>query len=329
MKKLQVGILSTAKINRSVIPGIRASRRCELAAIASRGDDKAAAYAAEWKIPRSFGSYEAMLKDPGIDIIYNPLPNTLHAEWTIKAAQAGKHVLCEKPIALTVAEVDAIAAAAARAGVSVAEAFMYRHHPLTLKVRELVESGRLGEVKYVRGTFTFFLNRPGDIRTKPEMGGGSIWDIGCYPVSYSLMVMGEAPQEVFGTQITGADGVDVHFNGQMRFSHERIAQVQSSFLLPFHTGMEIRGTRGTIQVPTPFNPKQEQISFTLSLDGEQPQELSFRYPYLYQGEFDNLAEVILDGAQPRLPLSDSRQIIATLVALIESARTNQPVRLDG
>ena len=327
MKKLQVGILSTARINRSVIPGIRASQRCELSAIASRDQARSLAFAAEWNIPRSYDSYEDLLGDPTIDVIYNPLPNHLHAEWTIKAAQAGKHVLCEKPIALTVSDVDSIAAAAAQANVTVVEAFMYRHHPMTLKVRELVETGSLGEVLYVRGTFSFLLNRPHDIRWQPESGGGSIWDIGCYPVSYALMVMGDAPTEVYGTQVIGESGVDVHFSGQLRFRNDRLAQVQSSFLLPFHTGIEIRGTRGTIQIPTPFNPKEEQISFTL-ITGDVSQEFSFQYPYLYQGEFDNLADVILDHAQARLPLSESRKIIATLVALATSARQNRPITLE-
>lgn len=326
MTKLQVGILSTARINRLVIPGIRASQRCELAAVASRDLARSQAFAAEWQIPRSYGSYQELLKDPAIDVIYNPLPNHLHAEWTIKAAQAGKHVICEKPIALTVADVDAIIATAAQSNVNVVEAFMYRHHPMTLKVRELVENGSLGDVLYVRGAFTFVLNRPNDIRWQPETGGGSIWDIGCYPVSYAIMVMGDAPTEVYSTQITGQSGVDVHFSGQLRFSKNRLAQVQSSFILPSHTDIEIRGTRGTIHVPTPFNPRQARNSFTLVTDDNR-EDFSFQYPYLCQGEFDNLADVILDHARPRLPLSESRKIISTLTCLIKSARENQPVIL--
>jgi xylose dehydrogenase (NAD/NADP) len=204
---------------------------------------------------------------------------------------------------------------------------MYRHHPMTLKVRELVDTGSLGEVLYVRGSFSFLLNRSHDIRWQPESGGGSIWDIGCYPVSYALMVMGEAPLEVSGTQIIGESGVDVHFSGQLRFRNGRLAQVQSSFLLPYYTGIEIRGTRSTIQVPTPFNPKQEQISFTLITDDSR-QEFSFKYPYLYQGEFDNLADVILDNGLPHLPLSESRKIIATLAGLVQSARQNRPLELE-
>ena len=190
MTKLRWGLLSTARINRALIPPLRASPRNELAAVASRGRERAEAYAREWSIPRAFGSYEDMLADPGIDVIYNPLPNRLHAEWTIKAAQAGKHVLCEKPLAMTVEEVDAMAAAAQQAGVVVAEAFMYRHHPQTLKVKEMVERGEIGDLRLVRGSFTFNLTHPGDVRLDPALGGGSLRDVGCYPISYARYVIG-------------------------------------------------------------------------------------------------------------------------------------------
>jgi len=152
---LRWGLLSTARINRSLIPPLRASKRNVLTSVASRSQASAAAYAAEWKIQRAFGSYEAMLADPDIDVIYNSLPNHLHAEWTIKAMQAGKNVLCEKPMGLTTAEVDAISAAAKETGKVVAEAFMYRHHPQTLKARELVKSGQIGNLQAIRGAFTF------------------------------------------------------------------------------------------------------------------------------------------------------------------------------
>ncbi len=158
-KVLNWGLLSTARINRSLIPPLRASKRNHLLAVASRSQESADAYAKEWKIPRAHGSYEALLADPEIDVIYNPLPNHLHAEWTIKAIEAGKHVLCEKPLALSVDDVDAIAAAAQKHGRVVAEAFMYRHHPQTLKVQELVQSGSLGTLKLLRGSFSFVLDR--------------------------------------------------------------------------------------------------------------------------------------------------------------------------
>ena len=152
-KTLHWGLLSTARINRALIPPLRVSKRNQLLAVGSRSQESADAYAREWKIPRAHGSYEALLSDPEIDVIYNPLPNHLHAAWTIKAVEAGKHVLCEKPLALSVEEVDAIQSAARNHGCVVAEAFMYRHHPQTLKVQEMVKSGSLGTLKLIRGSF--------------------------------------------------------------------------------------------------------------------------------------------------------------------------------
>src|SRR5512133_1849587 len=210
-KQLNWGVLSTARINRALIKPLTASKRTRLLAVASRSLSSAESYAREWKIPRAHGSYEALLADPEIDVIYNSLPNHLHAEWTIKALHAGKHVLCEKPIALTLAEVDAMTQAAKETGKVLAEAFMYRHHPQTLKAKEIVDSGALGELQLIRGAFTFTLTREGDIRSKKETGGGSIWDIGCYPISYARMIVGAEPVEVFGWQVTSAGGVDDSF----------------------------------------------------------------------------------------------------------------------
>src|SRR5512133_1486937 len=163
-KVLNWGLLSTARINRALIPPLQVSKRNQLFAVASRTQEAADKYAREQKIPRAYGSYEALLADPEIDVIYNPLPNHLHAQWTIKAVEAGKHVLCEKPLALSVQEVDAIMAAAQKHGRVVAEAFMYRHHPQTLKVQEIIKSGSLGTLKLIHGSFSFLLTREGDVR---------------------------------------------------------------------------------------------------------------------------------------------------------------------
>ncbi|HEX5942293.1 MAG TPA: Gfo/Idh/MocA family oxidoreductase, partial [Anaerolineales bacterium] len=230
---LKWGLLSTARINRALITPLRASRRNQLVAVASRTQESADNYAREWKISRAHGSYEALLADPEIDVVYISLPNHLHAPWTIKAVEAGKHVLCEKPLALSVEEVDAIQSAARRYGRVVMEAFMYRHHPQTLKVQEMVKSGSLGTLKLIRGSFSFALAREGDVRLDPAMGGGSVWDIGCYPISYARTVVGAAPLAVFGWQVIGPTGIDETFVGQMRFDHDILAQFDSSFVIPF------------------------------------------------------------------------------------------------
>ncbi|NWG32991.1 MAG: Gfo/Idh/MocA family oxidoreductase [Chloroflexi bacterium] len=322
---LNWGLLSTARINRALIPPLQVSRRNKLLAVASRAQATADAYAREKKIPRAYGSYEALLADPEIDVIYNPLPNHLHAEWTIKAVQAGKHVLCEKPLALSVDEVDAIKAAAQKHGRVVAEAFMYRHHPQTLKVQEIVQSGSLGTLKLIRGSFTFVLTREGDVRLKPEWGGGSIWDVGCYPISYARAVVGEEPLEVFGWQVTGPTGIDETFVGQMRFGGGVIAQFDSSFVIPFHAFMEIVGSEGTLNIPHPFKPGiAEKIYLTRD---DRTETLTVKGGELYSGEVEDMADAILLGRAPRVTLEDSRANVAAIAAFLESARTGRPVRL--
>jgi predicted dehydrogenase len=323
---LRWGLLSTARINRSLIPPLRASPRNELAAVASRDLQKAQAYAAEWNIPRVFASYEAMLADPDIDVIYNPLPNSLHAEWTIKAAQAGKHVLCEKPLATSVAEVDAMADAARRYGVVVAEAFMYRHHPQTLKVKELVDLGAIGLVRLVRGSFTFNLTRTGDVRLDPALGGGSIWDVGCYPVSYARFVIGAEPVEVFGWQVTGASGVDEMFAGQMRFEGGAHAQFDCGFRVPLRAHVEIVGSEGTLTAPNPFKPGEgEHIHLSR---GDQGESVYVPGQELYLGEVEDMADAVLQGKPPRVSLADSRSNVVAIVALLRSAQEHRPVSMS-
>ena len=324
-KTLNWGLLSTARINRSLIPPLRASKRNHLLAVASRSQESADAYARKWKIPRAHASYEALLADPEIDVIYNSLPNHLHAEWTIKAVEAGKHVLCEKPLALSVDEVNAVAAAARKHGRVVAEAFMYRHHPQTHKVQELVRSGSLGTLKLLRGAFSFELTHEGNIRSDPVMGGGSIWDIGCYPISYTRTTVGSEPVEVFGWQVTGPTGIDDTFVGQMRFEGDVYAQFDSSFVIPFHTYMEIVGSEATLIIPKPFKPDLNEKIF-LVRDGKT-ETVKVKGQELYIGEVEDMADAILLGNAPRVTLEDSRANVAVIRALLESARTNKPVKV--
>ena len=323
---LQWGLLSTARINQALIPPLRASKRNQLAAVASRTQESADKYAREQKIPRAHGSYEALLADPEIDVIYNSLPNHLHAEWTIKAVEAGKHVLCEKPLALSVDEVDAIQEAARKHGRVVAEAFMYRHHPQTLKVQELVKNGSIGDLKLVRGSFSYVLSRDGDVRLDPRMGGGSIWDVGCYPISYARSVIGEEPLDVFGWQVTGSTGIDDTFVGQMRFANDVIAQFDSSFVVPLRWFMEIVGSEGTLNIPSPFKPQtNEKIYLTR---GDKTETIEIKGQELYIGEVEDMADAILLGREPRISLEDSRANVAVISALLESARVGKPVKLN-
>lgn len=324
-KVLNWGLLSTARINTALITPLRASKRNKLAAVASRSQEHADAYAKEKKIPRAYGSYEALLSDPEIDVIYNSLPNHLHAEWTINAVKAGKHVLCEKPLALSIEEVRAIQAAADRYECVVAEAFMYRHHPQTLKVQELVKSGALGTVKLVHGSFSFLLSRDGDVRLKPEWGGGSIWDVGCYPISYARSVLGSSPLEVFGWQVTGPTGIDETFVGQMRFGNDVLMQFDSSFVIPFHAFMEIVGSEATLNIPNPFKPNENEKIY-LTRDGKT-ETIKIKGQELYIGEVEDMADAILLRKDPRISLADSRANVIVIQSLLESARTGKPVKI--
>lgn len=324
-RKLRWGLLSTARINRALIPPIRGSARGELAAVASRGAAKAEAYAREWSIPRAYGSYEAMLAADDIDIVYISLPNHLHAGWAVKCVEAGKHVLLEKPFALTVEEVSRVADAAGRAGKVVAEAFMYRHHPQTLKVKELVDGGAIGSVALVRASFTFNLTRENDVRLDPTMGGGSAWDVGCYPVSLAQFIYGAPPEEVFGWRNDDPAGIDGAFVGQMRYAGGRLAQFDCGFRAPFRAHAEIVGGAGTITLSAPFKPDvNEQIGLRR---GEAEERIAVDGQPLYAGEVEDMHDAVLDGKPPRVSLAESRNHVATICALYESARRGQPVRM--
>lgn len=322
---LRWGLLSTARINQAIIPVLRDSKRNQLLAVASRAERRAASYAKEWGIPRAFGSYEELLEDAEIDVVYNSLPNHLHCEWTVKAAQAGKHVLCEKPLALTVQEVDAMAAAAESAGVVITEAFMYRHHPQTIQVQELIESGALGELQLVSGSFSFKLTRKEDIRLIPEVGGGSLWDVGCYPLHYARTIIGKEPVEAFGWQISGTSGVDEVFAGQLRFAGQVFAQFDCGFRSPFRTHIEIVGEQGSLDIPAPFKPGQSEV---ITLTGaDEVRKIKIKSGELYSGEIEDMADAILEARPPRISLADSRGNVAAILALLESAAKGQPVSI--
>lgn len=331
MPKIRWGLLSTAHINRRVIPAIRASRRGELAAVASRDGDKALAYAAQWDIPRAFASYEAMLAAPEIDAVYISLPNHLHAEWTIKALQAGKHVLCEKPFATSVDEANSMIAASHSTGMVLAEAFMYRHHRQTHMVEEIVLSGRLGEVRLIHASFSFSIdeeNRPGNVRLVPEFGGGSLWDAGIYPVSYVRRIYGVMPELVFGSQWLGETGVDEVFAGQMIFSLGRAAQISCSFHTPFQSLLEIHGTEARLELNRPFT-RMEQRGTKMTLVGVDGRTEELRVPKqdLYLGEVEDMHAAILDGAPTLVTLDESRDHIRIAAALYKSAQLGEAVAL--
>ena len=326
-RPLNWGLLSTARINRALIPPLHASKRTTLLAVASRTQSSADAYAREWNIPRARGSYESLLSDPDVDVVYNSLPNHLHAEWTIKALRAGKHVLCEKPLALSLPEVDAMMTASKETGKILAEALMYRHHPQTLKVKEMVDGGALGKLQLIKGAFTFLMRREGDFRSVKEMGGGSIWDVGCYPISYARMLAGE-PSEVFGWQVSGEGGSDLSFFGQMRFASGVHAEFDAGFQSPLRSFIEIVGSEAVMNIPVPFKPGlNSQFQIRRVSNKNKIETIHVPGPELYLGEVDDMCDAILLGKPPRVSLADSRGNITTILALLESANIGKTVRL--
>jgi len=311
------GLLSTAKINNAILAAAPHSTRGRLLGIASRDGQRARAYALEHQLERAYGSYAAMLDDPEIHIIYNGLPNGLHAEWTIKALEAGKHVLCEKPFAVTLAEVDAMHAAAQANGRVVTEAFMYRHHPQTLKIKELIDAGTIGRVRLARMAFSFSLmGAPGNVRWNRDLVGGSIWDVGCYPISLARYLFG-APSAVQGWQVTGASGVDETFVATLEFPGGQIAQFDSSFNMPFRSYAEIVGETGRLWVDLPFQPSRPGAKLTLHR-GDQAEVIALDNPNMYWLEMEDLHDAIL-GGQPRVTPAETRGHIETILQLLESA----------
>ncbi len=327
ISKVRWGLLSTANINRRLIPAIRASRRGELVAVASRSPAAAEAYAAQWEIPRAYGSYEALLASGEVDAVYIGLPNHLHTEWSVRAMEAGVHVLCEKPLALSVDEVDALRETSQRTGRVVAEAFMYRHHPQTRLTGEWVRSGRLGEISLVRGVFNFNIagDREGNIRLMPDYGGGALWDVGVYPLSFAQFVMGGAPQWVSGEQWVGATGVDETFAGQLHYPGGRLAQISCAFRTPFYTCVEVIGTLGRLTLNRPFIGLEAGRKMVFYPAEGDPEEVPVPEKDLYLGEVEDINAAILDGVPTYVTLEESRDHVRTVKALYEAARTRQVV----
>ncbi len=327
MAKVRWGLLSTANINKAVIPAIRSSPRGELAAVASRAERQAKQYAGRWEIPHSYGSYEAMLASDEIDAVYISLPNHLHAEWCIRAMEYGKHVLCEKPLALSLEEVDRMEAASRITGRVVAEAFMYLHHPQTRLAREIAQRGDLGELCVVRGVFNFAMGSRDNVRLVPEYGGGCLWDVGVYPLSFAQSIYGSAPLRVFGEQWLGASGVDETFAGQMAYAGGGLAQISSAFRSPWYTYVEIIGTEGRLTLNRPFVRLDQGAEMVLHPKDGEAQAIPVPEQYLYLGEVEDLHDAILEGKPPRLPLAESREHVRTVLALYESARAGRVVRM--
>ncbi|MEX2211903.1 MAG: Gfo/Idh/MocA family oxidoreductase [Gaiellaceae bacterium] len=309
---LRLGLLSTANINRMVIAGARASDDVEVVAVASRDAARAEAYAREHGIERSHGSYEELLADDGVDAVYISLPNSMHVEWSVRALEAGKHVLCEKPLTRRPDEVERAFDAAERAGRVLAEAFMYRHHPQTATIARLVSEGAVGELRVIRTAFSFPLSDSENVRMRPELDGGALMDVGCYCVSGARLLAGE-PEGVQGKQRLGPTGVDTTFVGMLRFPGDVVATFHCSMDLPHRQELEALGSEGTLLAQAPW---RVDLGGSLLLNGEPvdvPEADSYRL------ELDDLAAAARGEREPLLGREDALGQARVLDALYGSA----------
>jgi predicted dehydrogenase len=320
---VRFGFLSTARINRRLLAAAAKSERAEVVAVASRDAGRAGAYAVEHGIPRSHGSYEALLEDHEIDAVYISLPNSLHVEWSVRALAAGKHVLCEKPLTRSPAEAEEAFNAAERAGCILMEAFMWRHSPQTAKLVQLVEGGVIGELRLVRATFSFPVEGRRNIRLDPELEGGALMDVGTYGVSAARLLGGE-PERVYGEQVIGDTGVDILFTGLMRFPRGLIAQVDAGMELPRRDGLEAVGTEGSLVIPDPWIAQRLVLHLRR---GDSREEIALPPADPYRLELDNMCAAIAGEAEPLLGREDAIGQARALDALYQSADAGGPVTL--
>ena len=326
MRKLRFGVLGTAKIAREkVIPPLRRADRCEVVAIASRDAARAREVAGRLGIARSHGSYEELLADPEVDAVYNPLPNHLHVPWTARAAEAGKHVLCEKPLGLSEADARPLLAVRDRTGVRIQEAFMVRTHPQWLRAREIVASGRLGELRAIHGHFSYHLTDPGNVRNVPEWGGGGLLDIGCYPITTARFVTGAEPRRaaalverdpVLGIDRLGSALLDFPGGVSCGFTY-------ATQLVPRQT-MQFLGTRGRLEVEIPFNAPNDRPCRLLVFDGAGlglavAEAIEIPICDQYGVMVDRFAAAVLDGGGQPVPLEDSLANLRVIDAVARAA----------
>ena len=334
--KVKWGVLGAASIAvRKVIPAMQKGKWSQVTAIASRDSTKAQGVARKLGIPKAYGSYEALLADPEIEAIYNPLPNHLHVPWSIKAAEAGKHVLCEKPLSLTVAEGKTVVAARDRFGVKIGEAFMVKTHPQWLRTRELVREGRIGALRAIIGVFSYFNRDPKNVRNVPEWGGGALMDIGCYPITTSRWIFGEEPLRVEGVVEKDPEfGTDRLSSAVLEFASGHSVFTCSTQLVPYQR-MQFLGTKGRIEIEIPFNAPPDRPTRIFVDDGRDVfgggisvETIPTCDQYTLQG--DAFSRAIREGGEVPAPLEDAIANMAVIEAVFraaESGRWEKPVAL--
>jgi len=318
------GLLSTANINRKLLGGAEGTDEATVAAVASRDRSRAEAFAREHGIERALGSYEALLEDPEIDAVYNPLPNSMHVPWTVRALEAGKHVLCEKPMSRHPEQVEAAFAAARQQGRHLEEAFMWRHHPQTHKLRELLDAGVVGRLRMVTASFSFPLADVGDIRMQAGLDGGSLMDVGCYCVSGIRLVSGSEPERVHGEQVLGPEGVDVAFSATLRLPDDVLGQFDCGFVISARDELEAVGEDGSLFLDGPWKGRAPVIE--VRRDGEV-EEIAVEAADPYACELADFAAAARGDAPARFGAADALAQARAIEALHASAESGAPVAL--
>ncbi|HVB59342.1 MAG TPA: Gfo/Idh/MocA family oxidoreductase [Candidatus Acidoferrales bacterium] len=327
--KVRWGVLGVASIAlRRAIPGMQKGEWSEVAAIASRDLRKASDAASKLGIAKAYGSYDDLLADSNIEAIYNPLPNQLHVPWSIRAAEAGKHVLCEKPLSITVAEARQLLAARDRAGVKIGEAFMVRTHPRWLRVRELVRAGRIGQLRAIACHFSYFNRDPTDICNLPECGGGALLDIGCYPITLSRFIFGEEPSRVIGLIERDRDMKTDRLTSALLDFPSGQPTFTCSTQLAYRQSMQLTGTQGRIEIEYPINPPADQPSRILIEDGKRPpatgvvtETIDACDQFTIQG--DAFSRAIRECGEVPVSVEDAIGNIAVIEALFRSAESGK------
>jgi predicted dehydrogenase len=327
--KVRWGILGTAKIALTkVIPAMQRSEWCEIVAIASRDLSKAKAAAGELNIPNAYGSYQALLEDKSIEAVYNPLPNNLHVPWTLNAAEARKHVLCEKPIALDAREAKALIDVRNRTGMRIQEAFMVRAHPQWLETKRLIHSGRIGSLRSITGFFSYFNSDPANIRNQFELGGGALMDIGCYPITISRFMYETEPSRVLGFIERDLEtDTDTLTSAVLDFPNGRSTFTCSTRLAPYQRMIFI-GTEGRIEVLIPFNAPNDKPTRILlddgkDLTGARAETIEFPICDQYEIQGSLFSRAIRENLEQPIPLEDAINNMAVIDAVFRSATTSQ------
>ncbi|MDO3681630.1 Gfo/Idh/MocA family protein [Paenibacillus ehimensis] len=330
--KVRWGVIGCAGIAvRSVIPGIQQSVTGTVAAIASRGLDKARETAERLNIPKAYGSYEELLADSEIDAVYIPLPNHLHKEWTIRAAEAGKHVLCEKPAAIDAAEAEEMAEACRRAGVTFAEAFMYRYHPRYAAIKAVIRSGEIGEIRAIHGAFTFNNAKDADnVRFKQWMGGGSIYDVGVYPISAARFILEREPEAaaVHAFFSPEHDHVDMMASGLLEFTGGVALTFDCGMWAAGRNTLEILGTEGRIEVPSAYVVHENEQDHFYVVAGGEKREVEVPYVNQYTLQADAFGRNVLHGEPMPFGPSDAVNNMRAVDACLTSARERRRVELN-